>query len=62
MGKTILKSKTFWVNLLTLAGMISSQYFGIELSPELVASILVVINFILRLVTKEPIVWKKEDK
>ena len=62
MGKVIWKSRTFWVNLITLTGMLSSEYFGIKITPEVAASSLVIINFILRLITKEPIVWSKEDE
>jgi len=53
------KSKTIWTNAVVLAGSIFSFVGWIEadLSPETVALVLVVINTILRFVTKEEISW-----
>ena len=54
-GKKFYLSKTFWVNLIALVAIVA---FGIEaVSPETQVAILAVINMILRLVTKEPVVW-----
>lgn len=51
-------SKTLWVNALALAAMIAQGVTGhILISMELQASILGVINMVLRFVTKKPIVW-----
>lgn len=46
------KSKTLWTNLIALLTV-----FGLELSGEEATAILAVINLILRLVTREKIVW-----
>lgn len=55
MGKTFWKSKTFWVNLVALLAFV---FFGTqEIPPEMMATILVAVNYLLRLLTKEPIVW-----
>ena len=51
-------SKTLWVNVLAIAGLIIESYTGHILSPEMQGMILGAVNIILRLVTKEEIVWK----
>jgi len=56
-GKALLTSKTFWVNVVALAGMVlqatglvsGSDWLGYE------AAALGVVNIILRLITGEPI-------
>jgi len=53
-NKKFWKSKTFWVNVLALIGCI---LFGRELDPQVVAAVLIVINIILRAITKEPLSW-----
>jgi len=58
MEKKFWKSKTLWVNVLAIAGLIIESYTGHVLTPELQGMILGGINIILRLVTKEVIVWK----
>ena len=57
MQKKWYASKTIWVNLLALIGSITVAVFGYVISPEIQASILVVLNIILGAVTKENIVW-----
>lgn len=57
MQKKWYASKTIWVNLLALIGSVTVAAFGYVISPEIQASILVVLNIILRAVTKENIVW-----
>ncbi len=60
-GKNILKSKTFWANLLSAVLLIVSYAFGYKLPAEDYALIVPLyfffINAILRAVTNEPIVW-----
>jgi uncharacterized membrane protein len=52
-SKSIFVSKTFWVNLLSLVGMVAQGVTGNEVFPlEVQASILTIINIILRFVTK----------
>jgi len=57
MDKKWYKSRTVWTNALGLIGAISAVSFGYELSAEMIAIGLTVINTILRFVTKEEIVW-----
>ena len=57
MNKKWYTSKTLWINVLAIIGII---VFGKELSPEMIATALAVINMILRLITKEPIVWSEK--
>ena len=61
MAKVWWKSKTFWLNLVSAAGILASSKFGIHWTPETTASILVVINLLLRAVTKEELTWTSED-
>ncbi len=54
MNKEWFKSKTLWTNVIACVGII---VFGKEFDMQTVAIILTVINFLLRLITKENIVW-----
>jgi len=56
--KAIWKSKTFWVNMLAIGGMLIKSEFGVELSAEATVGILSIINIVLRVVTKDPVGWK----
>lgn len=57
MNKKFYLSKTLWVNVLAIVGLI---FFGGELPAETVTMVLAAINFLLRLITKEPIEWKSK--
>lgn len=51
-------SRTLWVNVLAIAAMIAQGITGKEvINMELQATVLGVVNIILRLVTKTPVVW-----
>lgn len=50
-------SKTLWTNVVAVVGIVMAGTVGIELSPESSVAILGVVNFILRLITKEPLGW-----
>lgn len=60
-GKNILKSKTFWANLLSAVVFGYSLFFGKVVDPVILAQVMVFyfffLNIILRAVTNEPIVW-----
>ncbi len=54
MGKNFLTSKTLWVNAIGILVLL----FGPDIvSADVQVGALAIINMILRLVTKEPIVW-----
>ena len=59
LGKGLLRSKTFWVNLLTGAASLLTAVGGIALLPPSVApylvSALAVVNIFLRVLTSKPI-------
>lgn len=58
MQKKWYTSKTLWSNALMLGGIIVLNATGQDiLTPEVQGAILVVVNMILRLITKEEITW-----
>lgn len=51
-------SKTFWVNIIIIAGMVAQEATGKEwINLETQAIILGVLNLILRKITKKPVNW-----
>ena len=58
MKKPLLKSRTFWVNIVAIIAMAMESQLGYQIDAEAQVAILAVINLLLRLVTKEPITWK----
>jgi hypothetical protein len=59
-GKNILKSKTFWLNALSIAGMLVQAKTGFVVDPASQAIALGFVNTLIRTVTKEPITWQKD--
>ena len=59
--KNPVTSKTIWVNGLAILAVILNGQFGIELSPEVQVAALAVVNWVLRLVTKAPLDWGKNE-
>jgi len=58
-AKSIFTSKTFWLNLLALAGLVIQKLTGNEILVDATtqATILAFINILLRTITKEPVSW-----
>lgn len=56
--KKFLKSRTLWVNFVAFVLLIIQGFTGFVFDPSTQAVFLVIINFGLRLITKEEIVWK----
>ena len=57
-SKSIWTSKTFYVNIIALVGMIIQGVTGKEIiSLEIQGTILAGINIILRFITKQPVTW-----
>jgi len=54
MNKKWYVSKTVWVNVLSIAGIIIA---GKEFDPQVSVIVLGVVNFLLRTITKENIIW-----
>lgn len=52
------KSKTLWTNAIGIAAIIIQCEYGFVINPEHEIIILGFINAILRLITKEEIIWK----
>ena len=59
--KKIYQSKTVWVNLIAIVGIVLNSLYGVEIDAELQATfataILGVINLILRLLTNTKVIW-----
>lgn len=55
--KPFWKSKTFWVNAIAIATFAVQQYTGYVVPAEGQLFLLAVVNFLLRLVTKQAITW-----
>jgi hypothetical protein len=53
MDKKWLKSKTLWFNLLSLVVMIVQGETGFVIEPEEQGGLIIIINMILRAITKE---------
>lgn len=51
------QSRTLWSSVIYLAGVYIAAHTGYQMSPEVVATILVIINIVLRSITKTPIQW-----
>ena len=62
MTKSILASKTFWINLVIAAGMILGDQAVLAVIPEgwtpIIAAIVAGINIVLRLSTSQPVALK----
>lgn len=54
-GKKFYYSKTFWVNIIGITAIVVQSQTGYVIPPETQAAALGLVNFVLRLVTKEPI-------
>ena len=50
-------SKTIWVNFVAFVASLSLNLWGFNISADTQITVLAVINFILRFITKEEIVW-----
>jgi len=57
--KSILESKTIWVNVLAIIVFIIQQRFGFVIDEAIQVEILGVINVLLRTITKDPVRWSK---
>ena len=56
-GKPFYLSKTLWTNVLMFVGTaLNTAFPTVEVGPELTAAIFVVVNMILRAVTKDALV------
>ena len=57
-GKSWFLSKTLWVNVISIIAMAAQGIAGKEIIPmELQATALGLVNMILRLITKQAVVW-----
>ena len=58
MEKKFYESKTFWVNVLAIAGIIVQSYTGFVIDAEIQVVMLGVANTVLRFVTHKEITWE----
>lgn len=54
-SKNLFKSKTFWVNVASIAVAVGSGSFGVSLAPNAATILLAAGNIALRLLTNEPV-------
>lgn len=54
-GKKWYLSKTLWVNVISLVALLLQEQIGFALTTEETAGILVVINLVMRFITKQPL-------
>jgi hypothetical protein len=57
MRKEFFYSKTFWVNVIALVAIVIQSYTDFVIAPEAQASILVLINLVLRAITGDEITF-----
>ncbi len=50
-------SKTLWVNVIAMIAMLVQTKVGFVIDAETQAALLIVINLVLRIITKTPISW-----
>lgn len=55
--KSVLKSKTFWINVIALIAIVVQQRFGFVIDENIQFQILGIVNIGLRFLTKEPVNW-----
>lgn len=61
-GKSILTSKTMWVNGVALLAALLQTQTGLVMDAEAQMATLALINFILRMITRQPIAWSADQK
>jgi len=57
----VVRSKTLWINLIALIALMAQLEFGFVIGPEEQASAIVMVNLLLRVVTKEGL-FEDEDE
>lgn len=62
MEKAWYDSKTLWVNVIALIAFIAQKVWGYVIDPATQIQVLLMVNIILRIVTKEEIVWGQRAK
>jgi len=57
--KSIFKSRTFWVNVIAIVGIVANELWGIDLDGEtqaaFVVTVLAIVNIALRGITSQPV-------
>lgn len=60
-GKRWFTSKVLWTNTLALIALVLQNHWGFVFDAEIQAAILIIINFILRFTTTQPVVAKESS-
>ena len=55
-------SKQIWLNIIAVIAFLVQKYTHFVIDPQTQAALLILINFILRCITKQPIVWTEAAK
>jgi hypothetical protein len=57
------ESKTLWINVISIMALLAQSYYKKDvISPEIQATLLSIINLVLRLITKDGINWTGGDE
>jgi cytochrome b subunit of formate dehydrogenase len=53
-------SKTIWVNLIAIASIVLASHTGLYIPPEITTLLLSTINILLRMITKQEVIWSQD--
>ena len=62
MSKDWYTSKTLWANTIGIAAIVAQMQFGFVVDAGTQASLLLLVNMLLRVITKDQIVWSKGNQ
>lgn len=61
-GKNPFRSKTLWANFFGICAWAAGKWFGVQINAGDILILLAVVNFALRMITKEPVGFYEDKK